>query len=136
MIHYHSRRRVKFKDTKEVIRIRKSKKNRQHNGQKKNYKRTKNDLQNIHIKLKIPSRIYSRYNLCSLWSKNLRFITHSFSKQNYTHCNLRADDSFSPSCAGTHAHCHRRSYDSFSHSSKAQIMLNVIDERTMPSHTH
>jgi hypothetical protein len=34
------------------IRIRKSK-NRQHNGQKKKYKRTNNDLQNIHIKLKI-----------------------------------------------------------------------------------
>jgi hypothetical protein len=29
-----------------------SKKNRQHNGQKKKYKRTNNDLQNIHIKLK------------------------------------------------------------------------------------
>jgi len=33
-----------------VIRIRISKKNRQHNGKKK-YKRTNNDLQNIHIKL-------------------------------------------------------------------------------------
>ena len=42
-----------FKDTKGVIRIRKSKKNRQHNGQKKNYKRTNNDRQNRHIKLKI-----------------------------------------------------------------------------------
>ena len=42
-----------FEDTKGVIRIRKSKKNRQHNGQKKNYKRTNNDQQNIHIKLKI-----------------------------------------------------------------------------------
>jgi hypothetical protein len=41
-----------FKDTKGVIRIRKSK-NRQHNGQKKNYKRTNNDRQNRHIKLKI-----------------------------------------------------------------------------------
>ena len=30
-----------------------SKKNRQHNGQKKKYKRTNNDLQNIHIKLNI-----------------------------------------------------------------------------------
>ena len=28
------------------------KKNRQHNGQKKKYKRTNNDQQNIHIKLK------------------------------------------------------------------------------------
>ena len=29
------------------------KKNRQQNGQKKTYKKTNNDLQNIHIKLKI-----------------------------------------------------------------------------------
>ena len=37
-----------FEDTKGVIRIRKSKKNRQHNGQKKKYKRTNNDQQNTH----------------------------------------------------------------------------------------
>ena len=42
-----------FKIPKEVIRIRISRKNRQHNGQKKKYKRANNDLQNIHIKLKI-----------------------------------------------------------------------------------
>ena len=42
-----------FEDIKGVIRIRISKKNRQHNGQKKKYKRTNNDLQTIHIKLKI-----------------------------------------------------------------------------------
>jgi hypothetical protein len=42
-----------FEDTKGVIRIRISKKNRKHNGQKKKYKRTNNDLHNIHIKLKI-----------------------------------------------------------------------------------
>ena len=36
-----------FEDTKGVIRIRKSKKSRQHNGQKKKDKRTNNDLQNI-----------------------------------------------------------------------------------------
>ena len=41
-----------FEDSKGVIRIRKSKKDRSHNGQKKKYKRTKNDLQNIQIKLK------------------------------------------------------------------------------------
>ena len=40
-----------FEDTKEVIRICISKKNRQHNGQKKKYKRTNNDQQNTHIKL-------------------------------------------------------------------------------------
>ena len=38
-----------FEDTKGVIRIRKSK-NRRYNGQKKKYKGTNNDLQNIHIK--------------------------------------------------------------------------------------
>ena len=37
---------------REVIRIHISKKNRQHNGQKKKYKKTNNNLQNIHIKLK------------------------------------------------------------------------------------
>ena len=36
-----------FEGTKGVIRIRKSKKNRQHTDQKKKYKRTNNDLQNI-----------------------------------------------------------------------------------------
>ena len=42
-----------FEDTKGLIRIRISKKNRQHNGQKKINKRTNNNLQNIHIKQKI-----------------------------------------------------------------------------------
>jgi hypothetical protein len=42
-----------FEDTKGAIRNRISKKNRQHNGQKKKYKRTNIDRQNIHIKLKI-----------------------------------------------------------------------------------
>ena len=42
-----------FEDTKGVIIIRLSKKNRQHNGQKKKYRRTNNDLQNIRIKQKI-----------------------------------------------------------------------------------
>jgi len=42
-----------FEDTKGIIRNRKSKKDRQHNGQKKKDNRTNNDLQNIHIKQKI-----------------------------------------------------------------------------------
>jgi hypothetical protein len=42
-----------FEDAKEVIRIRISKKNRQHYDEKKKSKRTNNDQQNIHIKLKI-----------------------------------------------------------------------------------
>jgi hypothetical protein len=41
-----------FEDIKGVIRIRISK-NRQHNGEQKKYKKTNNDLQNIHVKLKI-----------------------------------------------------------------------------------
>jgi hypothetical protein len=45
-------RREPDEDIKGIIRIRKSKKNRQ-NGQKKKYKRTNNDLPNIHNKLKI-----------------------------------------------------------------------------------
>ena len=39
-----------FEDTKGVIGIRKSKKDRQHNGQMKKDERRNNDLQNIHIK--------------------------------------------------------------------------------------
>jgi len=42
-----------FEDTKGLIRIRKSKKERQHKGQKKKYKRTNNDLLNIHIQPKM-----------------------------------------------------------------------------------
>ena len=42
-----------FEDTKGIIRISISKKNRQQNGQRNTYKRTNNDLQNIHIKRKI-----------------------------------------------------------------------------------
>ena len=38
---------AEFEDTK----IRISKKNRHHNGHKKKYKRSNNDLQNIHIKI-------------------------------------------------------------------------------------
>ena len=42
-----------FEDTIGVIRIRKSKKDRLHNGQKIKDKRTNNDLQNININPKI-----------------------------------------------------------------------------------
>ena len=42
-----------FEVTKGVIRILKSKKDRQHSGQKIKDKKSHNDLQNIHIKLKI-----------------------------------------------------------------------------------
>jgi hypothetical protein len=40
-----------FEDTKGVIRIRKSQKDRKHNGQKKKDKRTNNDLQNRKLKI-------------------------------------------------------------------------------------
>jgi hypothetical protein len=43
----------KLEDSNGVIRTPTSKKNRQHNCQKKKYKRRNNDLQNIRIKLKI-----------------------------------------------------------------------------------
>jgi len=42
-----------FEDAKEVIRIRKSKKDRQYNDQTKKDKKTNSHLQNIRIKLKI-----------------------------------------------------------------------------------
>ena len=42
-----------FEDTKEVIVICKSTKDRQQNGRKKKDKKINNDLQNLHIKLKI-----------------------------------------------------------------------------------
>jgi hypothetical protein len=42
-----------FEDTKGIIRIRKSKKDRQHDGQKKKDKRPNNYLENIHIAPKI-----------------------------------------------------------------------------------
>jgi hypothetical protein len=58
---------IHVEDTKGVIRIRKSKKDRQHNGQKE--KRTNNDLQSIHIKLKIE---FPRINI------NIKLAFHYF----------------------------------------------------------
>jgi hypothetical protein len=51
-IGYHEFHWQEFEYNKGVIRIRKSK-DRKHNDQKKKDKRPNNDLQNIHIKLKI-----------------------------------------------------------------------------------
>ena len=42
-----------FQDTKGAIRIRISKKNDRTMAKRKKYKKTNNDLQNVHIKLKI-----------------------------------------------------------------------------------
>jgi hypothetical protein len=50
--YYNTLNEKEFEDTKGVIRIQQSKKNRQHNDQMKKCKRTNNDLQNTHIKLK------------------------------------------------------------------------------------
>ena len=50
--HKYNKKIKEFEDTKGVIKIRKSKKDRQHNGQKKKDKRTNNDLQNITHKTK------------------------------------------------------------------------------------
>ena len=50
---YNQQYQEECEDVKVIIRIRKSKKNRKRNGQKKKYKSTNNDIQNIHIKLKI-----------------------------------------------------------------------------------
>jgi hypothetical protein len=49
LIYYYK----EFEDTRGVIRIRKSKTDRQYNGQKKKDKRTNNDLQNINNNPKI-----------------------------------------------------------------------------------
>ena len=49
---YHHSAEEKISDTKGVIRIYKSKKNRQHNGQMKKDKRTNNELQHISQKIK------------------------------------------------------------------------------------
>jgi len=47
---------IKWSHVWRVWRFRKSRKDRQNNGQKKKDKSTNNDLQNIHIKLKIELR--------------------------------------------------------------------------------
>ena len=44
-----------FEDTKGEIRIRKSKRDKQHNGQKKTHKRTNNDLQSTTQKFRDPA---------------------------------------------------------------------------------
>ena len=50
---------IRFKKSLKIIRIRKSKKNRQQNGQTKKYKGTNNDLQIIHIKLKTITFVFA-----------------------------------------------------------------------------
>jgi hypothetical protein len=52
-MYYNKSSEEELEDTKGVIRIRESKTNRKHNGQKEKDKRTNNDLQNIYMKLKI-----------------------------------------------------------------------------------
>jgi hypothetical protein len=63
-------RQEEFEDTKGVIRIRKSKKNKQHNGQNKKDKTTINDLQNIHfISIDLLQSMLSRDRLVLLTSQ-------------------------------------------------------------------
>jgi hypothetical protein len=50
---FYKKRKEEFGETKVIIRICISNKDRQNNGQTKKYKRTNNDLQNIHLKLRI-----------------------------------------------------------------------------------
>jgi hypothetical protein len=54
-----------FEDTKGVIRICKSKRDRQHHSQKEEDKRTNNDLHSIHIKLNI---VFSLGTKISTWN--------------------------------------------------------------------
>ena len=68
-----------FEDIKGVIRIRKWKKNRQHNGQKKKDKETNNDLQTIHLKRRSSNHENQRWthvlrNSSSSWSWFSKFF--------------------------------------------------------------
>ena len=54
LIKYHPYYQEEFANTKGAIIIRISKKNRRYNGQKKKYKRTNNDQQNIHRVTRTP----------------------------------------------------------------------------------
>ena len=62
--------------SKGVIKIRILKKNRQHNGQKKKYKRTYNDLQNIDIKLKIELHEPQTRGWTQVLRKGKQFLLH------------------------------------------------------------
>ena len=79
----------KTENTKGVIRSHESKKDKQYTGQKKNYKRTNNDLKNIHIKLKIEHTITSQKARTGgsenyvLWGTNLVKITEHKSIKQY-----------------------------------------------------
>ena len=61
-------------DSSVSYRNRISKKNRQHNGQKKKYNRTNNDLQIIHIKLKIEYHEYLNKMVNKYVSYHVTFI--------------------------------------------------------------
>ena len=59
-------RQEEFEDTKGVIRIHISQTNIQHNRQTKQYKRTNNDLQNIHIKRYLSLESLSKITILSI----------------------------------------------------------------------
>jgi hypothetical protein len=97
-----------FEDTKGVVRIRKSKKDRQHNGQMKKDKRTSNDLQTKHThksedrvkrtllkigdELRCSGRVSSSYSTsCSRCVKLVTNIVHSyFHVEHKVKCTLTA----------------------------------------------
>jgi hypothetical protein len=56
-------------DTKGLVKVPKSKKDRQHNGQNKKDKRMDSDLQNIHIKLHLPPHIIVLKNHHYTWRR-------------------------------------------------------------------
>ena len=78
-----------FEDTKGVIRIRISKKNTQHNDQKKKDKRTNNDIQNIHTKPKL-MLIRSYHKLCFLHDRILNWL-YPNTKHTLTHAFFRVE---------------------------------------------
>ena len=80
------REQEEFKDTKGVIRICKSKKNRQHNGQRK---RTNNHLQNITI-IKTKDRVTRNKDRCVTMKKESMVICYwSILKQNISKVMLK-----------------------------------------------
>jgi hypothetical protein len=60
-------------DTKGVIRIRISKKNRKHNGQKKKYKRTNNDPLNIEIMAMVFNATFNNISVLNKMTTNVVF---------------------------------------------------------------
>ena len=65
-----------FEDTKKVVRIRKSKKDIQHDGQKQKDKRTNNDPQNITHKRSSNTNPTKNRGLTPVFRKDKQFLLH------------------------------------------------------------